>query len=406
MPRSVAVVACSGLITAVKLAALHRNRNMRRAAQHAAAAAHRGSFLVRTAYNEVLNNSILVQNILAFVGPGQHLLREICTSWARIAEAADVGVPVLANRSFLQKVAAGLLGNAVAARHCLQLDLASMYYHMFMGQRADQGLLSLAFELGMPKSSFITCGATCAGRLTTLQWLLEEKQCPFSKASIQYAATHGHINILNNGYAWHADTCKAAVQGGHLAVLQWLYENECPRIPAMLKPSAAGYGRVDIMEWLLQRDGGEVAADLMINAVHTGKLSMCQFLLDRGCPLKAIVCEVAAHNGHLSVLIWLREHKCPWHDLGVAWASARSGPGAYDHLAAAQWLRNERDAPWPTFLYDWTFIAGESKQAQWSGEVLAWARAEGCTSPTLRKHNGAYAAHTGAVSKMKAEELL
>jgi hypothetical protein len=314
-----------------------------------------------------------------------------------------------------------------------------MYCQIFMGQRADQGLLSLACELGMPKSSFITYGATCAGRLTTLQWLLEEKQCPLSKASIQYAATHGHINILvyyhqkkyqfdpatsisaalrghlhvlqflkNNGYAWHADTCKAAGQGGHLAVLQWLYENECPRISAMLKRSAAGYGRVDVMEWLLQRDGGEVTADLMINAVHTGKLSMCQLLLDRGCPLKAIVCEVAAHNGHLSVLIWLREHNCPWHDLRVAWASARSGrteimayvlqhafpqnddtvlpnmlfvAGACDHLAAAQWLRNERDAPWPAFLYDWTFIAGESKQAQWSGEVLAWARAEGCTSP-------------------------
>jgi hypothetical protein len=153
MPRSVAEVACSGLVTAVKLAALHRSRNMRRTA-HSAPTAHRESFLVRTAYNEVLNNSILVQNILGIVGPGQHLyiatinrlfnrcyeqvdshevdcvdfnaspalfrvkriavgdhttrLSETCTSWARIAEAADIGVPVLANRSFLQKVAAHL----------------------------------------------------------------------------------------------------------------------------------------------------------------------------------------------------------------------------------------------------------------------------------------------------------
>jgi hypothetical protein len=140
----VAEVACSGLVTAVKLAALHRTRNMRRAAQPAATAANRGSFLVRTAYNEVLNNFILVQNILGFVGPGQHLfiatinrlfnrcyeqvdshevdgfdndggikrivvgariarLSEVYRSWARFVEAVDIGMPVRANKSLYYK---------------------------------------------------------------------------------------------------------------------------------------------------------------------------------------------------------------------------------------------------------------------------------------------------------------
>jgi hypothetical protein len=68
-----AEVACSGLVAAVKLAALHRITNMRDAAHAAAAAAHRGSLLVGTAHNEVSNDFILAQNILCFIGPKQHV---------------------------------------------------------------------------------------------------------------------------------------------------------------------------------------------------------------------------------------------------------------------------------------------------------------------------------------------
>jgi hypothetical protein len=134
----------------------------------------------------------------------------------------------------------------------------------------------------MPNSVSVTYGATCAGRLTTLQWLLGEKQCPLANDSSAFAATRGHINILMylhkikfpfapitsvraalsghlhvlrllyaNRYAWHVDTCEIAVQSGHLAVLQWLYDHECPpQDAARLKVHAASAGRVDIMEWL------------------------------------------------------------------------------------------------------------------------------------------------------------
>eukprot|EP00953_Heterococcus_sp_UTEX-ZZ885_P016771 9409-Heterococcus_DN1.PRE.3 len=42
----------------------------------------------------------------------------------------------------------------------------------------------------------------------------------------------------------------------------------------------------------------------------------------------------------------------------------------HNKLAAAQWLR-EQGAEWPTAL----------SLRYWKGEVLAWARAEGCTTP-------------------------
>jgi hypothetical protein len=433
---------------------------------------------VRTAYKEVLNNSTIVQNILGFVGPGQHLyiatinrlfkqyyeqvdsnevegfdkkgtckrivvgahvtrLSEVCRSWARIAEAADIGVPVLAKRSFLQKVAADLVGHEVIAKPGFQLDINTHHCQVFMGQCADHELLSLAFDkLGMSNNGSVTFGAVCAGRAATLQWLIKERHSPLYVTISSYAAARGHLDVLiylhkikfqfdpetsmraalnghlhilqflhGNGYQWHADTCRVAIHGGHLSVLQWLYEHGCPRDASAMKKATAAVGNINIMDWLLQRDGAELPELVMCTAAFHGQLTMCEYLLDKRCPLASRVCTHAAQGGQLNVLIWLRQHGCPWNDLAVVWLSAHSGSidtmayilqhttflhdvtlrmmsdmlrtaGALGHLAVAQWLRDERGAPWPTYLS--CMIAGESKQ--WSGEVLAWARANGCTS--------------------------
>jgi hypothetical protein len=52
--------------------------------------------------------------------------------------------------------------------------------------------------------------------------------------------------------------------------------------------------------------------------------------------------------------------------------------GINDLLWLAQWLR-EHGAEWPHVLY--TYDYGSEARA-WRGELLAWARAEGCDSPT------------------------
>jgi hypothetical protein len=51
---------------------------------------------------------------------------------------------------------------------------------------------------------------------------------------------------------------------------------------------------------------------------------------------------------------------------------------AHGHLAAVQWLKGQ-EAEWPVVLY---YRDTDDTLCQWSGEVLAWARANGCTSPT------------------------
>jgi hypothetical protein len=111
------------------------------------------------------------------------------------------------------------------------------------------------------------------------------------------------------------------------------------------------------------------------------------------------VCDGAARHGHVDTLRWLQDNGCPWTALRVCAAAAAGGrigvmtyllqqsttstpamltrmlnvAGSYSELAAAQWLR-QRGAEWPEILNDYGRV--------WSGDVPAWAIAEGCTSPT------------------------
>jgi hypothetical protein len=55
--------------------------------------------------------------------------------------------------------------------------------------------------------------------------------------------------------------------------------------------------------------------------------------------------------------------------------------GAHNQLAAAQRLRKQ-GAEWPDALCFFEGIIWHDGPLEWSGDTLAWARAEGCTSPT------------------------
>jgi hypothetical protein len=88
----------------------------------------------------------------------------------------------------------------------------------------------------------------------------------------------------------------------------------------------------------------------------------------------------AAMNNHKDVLAFLLAH-FPDTSAEVL-SSMLNAAGANDHLATAQWLR-QQGAEWPSALL-FTSVCGWD-WVEWSGETLAWARAEGCTSPTELK---------------------
>jgi hypothetical protein len=151
----------------------------------------------------------------------------------------------------------------------------------------------------------------------------------------------------------------------------------------------------------LLQQGIECDADVMCCAAQKGHLAVCQLLREHQCPWDESCSESAAEGGHTDTLNWLIQNGCPWSTQEICACAAQSGSvdtmtsvlqlpgvstaaqlthmlnaaGAKDQLIAVQWLRVQQCAEWPAYL--------EYDGVSWAGTTLAWAREQGCTSPTL-----------------------
>jgi hypothetical protein len=320
--------------------------------------------------------------------------------------------------------------------HDCGLPLMSPGVQRSAGRHAGRRVLELAHGLGMPFSSDVMKGAAQYGRLIRLKWLHEEKNCQLPDDIADYAARSGSVDMLRwlskAGVAVKSSTFAAAVQWGHVHVMEYLYreadtdcgwdsshacdvaakagdldmldwladaseEVECWD-PTRVAHSAAEGGQIEVMQWL-KGDDLELTVDHMGNAACEGHLHMIKYLLSEGCPWDHNVIGCAAYFEHYELLHWLWEHGCP-RDVthismivtqngsvqaleylakqGVEWRqpmlnSMLHCAGVKGKLKAAQWLR-ERGAEWPTLLR----AAGDV----WPDEAVAWARQQGCTAPT------------------------
>jgi hypothetical protein len=149
------------------------------------------------------------------------------------------------------------------------------------------------------------------------------------------------------------------------------------------------------MAWVLQHSGAQLSEAVMTVAASKGHTDLCQYLYGQQCPWNKYSTRCAAHFGHVDLLRWLIANGCDWNASDVCLAAAQGGQiavlvymqqqsllssaarltrtlacaGCHNKLAAAQWLRAQ-GAEWPAVF-----------KRQWSSEVLAWARAEGCDTP-------------------------
>jgi hypothetical protein len=192
--------------------------------------------------------------------------------------------------------------------------------------------------------------------------------------------------------------CAGAAAAGRLAVLKHLRSEGCDWDEDVIAYDAVSGGSVEVVECLRQQDV-EFEAESMTWAAGAGQTTMCKHLRSIGCDWDADVCYQAAIGGHVDTLRWLLESGCPWNANAVVHDAARHNhtdilelvteqgvvlsaelladalnqAGARNQLPAAQWLR-QHGAQWPAALKCGT--------TQWKDDMIAWARAQGCTSPT------------------------
>jgi hypothetical protein len=314
-----------------------------------------------------------------------------------------------------------------------QNELSSHHKIQYLaGMFSDITVLVLAHELGLRMSSHVARGAATSDRVTSLQWLHDERHShghrgvskaaaksgsvasltwlkqhgeQFSALTARAAAAAGHLHVLEylfrEGCAPDRRCSELAAEQGHLAVLQWLRAHDCPWDKDTIASFAARSGRYSVMKWLQQQPDISLSVRTVTAAARAGKISMCKYLLEQQCPCDDSVCEAAAANGHLNVLRWLHEkggYSCAAKSVSLA--AARSGSikvmqytlkecqrwswtpvltsdmlnvaGVYGQLEAAEWLRSQ-GAKWPDVLNKYG--------KQWPGVTLMWARSKGCTSP-------------------------
>eukprot|EP00953_Heterococcus_sp_UTEX-ZZ885_P003744 2536-Heterococcus_DN1.PRE.5 len=219
----------------------------------------------------------------------------------------------------------------------------------------------------MPLSGTLVEAVAASGRLDLLQRLLTEQQCPRPLKLSKFAAYSGSISMLDwlRTQIWctfDSYTCAGAAKGGHLAALKHLIST-------------------GLIEWLRQEQGVVIDYETLQVAASEGQTALCAHLRSMGCAWDDATCFFAADRGHLDTLCWLVENGCSWDVRQVCLSAASEGcTNILDYVVEqgegldAELLADAlNNAEWPAVL-------GYDEEEQWSGAMIAWARAEGCTS--------------------------
>ena len=140
-------------------------------------------------------------------------------------------------------------------------------------------------------------------------------------AALQLKSFVGSVERLawakRNGCPWFSKrTCALIVAGGSQEALQWGREHGC-EWGATTCARAAGGGRLEELQHM-RGSGCSWDATTCASAAR-GHLAVLVWAREQDCPWGVLTCAEAAAGGHMEVLQWAREHDCPWSELTCAW---------------------------------------------------------------------------------------
>lgn len=210
----------------------------------------------------------------------------------------------------------------------------------------------------IPWDAAATEAAAGVGNLAALIWL-DARGCPLNaRRCAAAAAAKGHLAVLGwlrrrhetvsplepNESLWHESVYAAAGSCGRVDVLRWLDIEGCPRSP-MAFVEAARAGHLDVVRWLAATNGRvgpfvRPPLEAAREAAKRGDVAMLECLYVAGCEGMDDPCltEVAAMQGHVPVLEWLRarlDPPCPWSRHTAPCAISGRQPEAFEWLVRA-----------------------------------------------------------------------
>jgi hypothetical protein len=161
------------------------------------------------------------------------------------------------------------------------------------------------------------------------------------------------------------------IRSGRLEIwrkMRWQYATTSGA--AFLRTHAVKHGKLEVLQWIAQVEPKEATAQLTSAvplcqlAAHNGDLDVLQWLRTHGYPWDSTTCYIAARGGHLEVLQWARRNACAWDTLTCAEAAAGG------HLEVLQWARSN-GCEWNAAICSLAARFGHL-------EILKWARLNGC----------------------------
>lgn len=248
-----------------------------------------------------------------------------------------------------------------AAVHRLPVARRKRLLAMTAGTGVTDNVKRLIEDAGLPASAESMAAAAAAGDLQTCQ-LLHGYGCPWrdppgaEEPSIVDSMTDIlHTIRYSEDDAQGYPAMRAAAQGGHLDLCQWLRGAGCPATPAQILRWGARGGHRPIVEWVLslgfswqpqqphheqqQAAGPAQDPDDDLDGLHKdtpsagfhdailgGHRHLCEYMLQRGCKYLPIGPAVALAGGHTELHDWLMQvHAENPETCRVDWASI---PGA------------------------------------------------------------------------------
>eukprot|EP00953_Heterococcus_sp_UTEX-ZZ885_P007575 4582-Heterococcus_DN1.PRE.1 len=330
----------------------------------------------------IFNNSTLLKQIFAWIGPGHHLfLATVCTVWQRQQQTVDAALKdkLLTRHYDLRQIAheAGLPLQSFTE------DQQDDWLHYAAGKAADLGTLHLAHELGLELNDEVLRGAAASASLPKLGWLHMTIGCELPDDICNYAASSGSVDVLSwlmrRGCTLDSEAYAYAAEYGQRDMLKrraiWRLCAGCTRmaVRTFLGELAAEGGSIEALRYAKEQ-GCVFTEDVINSAARSGHVSVLEHLYAEQCPLPAdtAACSVAFLGKHVGALRWLHEHGSPWDVNRSCKRAAQEGQpdtlaymlehaeplaatqltkllfiaGSHKHLTVAQLLR-QHGAQWP-----------------------------------------------------------
>nr|UMO79286.1 hypothetical protein [Pandoravirus aubagnensis] len=210
----------------------------------------------------------------------------------------------------------------------------------------------------IPWDAAATEAAARVGNLAALIWL-DARGCPLdARRCAAAAAAKGHLAVLGwlrrrhetvsplepGESLWHESVYTAAGSCGRIDVLRWLDIEDCPRSPQAFV-EAVRAGHLDVVRWLAATNGRvgpfvRPPFEAARAAAERGDVPTLECLYVAGCEGMddPRLTEVAATQGHVPVLEWLRtrlDPPCPWSRHTAPHAISGRQPDAFEWLVRA-----------------------------------------------------------------------